>query len=179
MILYFYITKKLHFCGVFGAFCGTRTHNLLITSQLLCQLSQESKLKWRLRRGSNPRPPAWQAGTLTNWATEPYDGGNNRDRTCDPLLVRQMLSQLSYASISHHRSRDDFFIIAYLFQFVKNFFNFFQSFFFQTFVLFRTLTQYITLSCVCQELFSFSFFSTSSRVLVYITTPEMKCQYLF
>ena len=72
MILYFYITKKLHFCGVFGAFCGTRTHNLLITSQLLCQLSQESKLKWRLRRGSNPRPPAWQAGTLTNWATEPY-----------------------------------------------------------------------------------------------------------
>ncbi len=25
------------------------------------------------------------------------DGGNNRARTCDPLLVRQMLSQLSYA----------------------------------------------------------------------------------
>ena len=25
-------------------------------------------------------------------------GGNNRARTCDPLLVRQMLSQLSYAS---------------------------------------------------------------------------------
>ena len=24
-------------------------------------------------------------------------GGNNRDRTCDPLLVRQVLSQLSYA----------------------------------------------------------------------------------
>ena len=56
------------------------------------------KLKWRLRRGSNPRPLAWQASTLTNWATEPHYGGNNRDRTCDPLLVRQMLSQLSYAS---------------------------------------------------------------------------------
>ena len=27
-------------------------------------------------------------------------GGNNRARTYDPLLVRQMLSQLSYASIS-------------------------------------------------------------------------------
>ena len=26
-------------------------------------------------------------------------GGNNRARTCDPLLVRQMLSQLSYAPI--------------------------------------------------------------------------------
>ncbi len=24
-------------------------------------------------------------------------GGRNRDRTCDPLLVRQMLSQLSYS----------------------------------------------------------------------------------
>ena len=31
---------------------------------------------------------------LNYWATY---GGNNRDRTCDPLLVRQMLSQLSYA----------------------------------------------------------------------------------
>ena len=36
-------------------------------------------------------------------------GGNNRARTCDPLLVRQMLSQLSYAPKSvvfpalHHR----------------------------------------------------------------------------
>ena len=27
----------------------------------------------------------------------PRYGGNNRARTCDPLLVRQMLSQLSYA----------------------------------------------------------------------------------
>ena len=30
------------------------------------------KFKWRLRRGSNPRPLAWQASTLTNWATEPH-----------------------------------------------------------------------------------------------------------
>ncbi len=27
------------------------------------------------------------------------NGGHNRDRTCDPLLVRQVLSQLSYAPI--------------------------------------------------------------------------------
>ena len=33
---------------------------------------------------------------LSYWAK--FNGGNNRDRTCDPLLVRQMLSQLSYAS---------------------------------------------------------------------------------
>ena len=44
----------------------TRTVNLLITNQLLCQLSHI---------GIN---------------------GTNRARTYDPLLVRQMLSQLSY-----------------------------------------------------------------------------------
>ena len=33
---------------------------------------------------------------LSHWA---ICGGNNRVRTCDPLLVRQMLSQLSYAPI--------------------------------------------------------------------------------
>ena len=43
----------------------TRTDNLLITNQLLCQLSH--------------------VGT----------DGAYRARTCDPLLVRQMLSQLS------------------------------------------------------------------------------------
>ena len=44
----------------------TRTDNLLITNQLLCQLSHIG-----IRNGSY------------------------RARTCDPLLVRQMLSQLS------------------------------------------------------------------------------------
>ena len=47
----------------------TRTDNLLITNQLLCQLSHI---------GIN---------------------GTNRTRTYDPLLVRQMLSQLSYDPI--------------------------------------------------------------------------------
>ena len=32
-------------------------------------------------------------------------GGNNRARTCDPLLVRQMLSQLSYAP-THYPLKD-------------------------------------------------------------------------
>ena len=32
--------------------------------------------------------------------------GNNRARTCDPLLVRQMLSQLSYAPV-HRPCRGD------------------------------------------------------------------------
>ena len=58
-----------------------------------------SKFKWRPGTGSNRRPLAWQASVLTNWTTRPNNGGNNRARTCDPLLVRQVLSQLSYASI--------------------------------------------------------------------------------
>ena len=33
-------------------------------------------------------------------------GGNNRARTCDPLLVRQMLSQLSYAPTHIRRTCD-------------------------------------------------------------------------
>ena len=48
----------------------TRTVNLLITNQLLCQLSHIGILAFRLN-------------------------GTYRARTCDPLLVRQMLSQLS------------------------------------------------------------------------------------
>jgi hypothetical protein len=57
-----------------GAGDGTRTRDLLITNQLLYQLSYTSLLNCDY-------------------------GGHNRDRTCDPLLVRQMLSQLSYAPI--------------------------------------------------------------------------------
>ena len=50
----------------------TRTDNLLITNQLLCQLSHIGELDSLIKL---------------------Y--GAYRARTCDPLLVRQMLSQLS------------------------------------------------------------------------------------
>ena len=53
-------------------------------------------------------------------------GGNNRARTCDPLLVRQMLSQLSYAPEA--RLFDGLLIIAEQFRFVKGFFIFFFVF---------------------------------------------------
>ena len=53
----------------------TRTVNLLITNQLLCQLSHIGK-----------------------------KSGTYRARTYDPLLVRQMLSQLSYDPIYVSRS---------------------------------------------------------------------------
>ena len=49
------------------------------------------------RRGLEPL-----TSSVTGWHSKPTElpgriGGNNRTRTCDPLLVRQMLSQLSYA----------------------------------------------------------------------------------
>ena len=37
--------------------------------------------RWRSGRDSNPRPPAWQAGILTNWTTGPNCG--DRIWTCD------------------------------------------------------------------------------------------------
>ena len=54
----------------------SRTNNLLITNQLLCQLSH--------------------IGTICIILTS---NGAYRARTYDPLLVRQMLSQLSYDPI--------------------------------------------------------------------------------
>ena len=49
---------------------------------------------------SNHRPPAYQADALTCWAISP-NGGDNRDRTDDPLLAKQVLSQLSYTPIDY------------------------------------------------------------------------------
>ena len=44
----------------------------------------------------------WRANRLHHRAKS--DGGNNRARTCDLLLVRQMLSQLSYAPKLTHKA---------------------------------------------------------------------------
>ena len=83
------------------------------------------QIKWRRRRDSNSRSPAWQAGALnqlryasvlfkvgnkmsksrnmllriTSNSTSYKNGGRNRAWTCDPLLVRQVLSQLSYSPL--------------------------------------------------------------------------------
>ena len=50
-----------------------------------------------IRRGLEPL-----TSSVTGWHSNQLNyravcGGNNRARTCDPLLVRQVLSQLSYA----------------------------------------------------------------------------------
>ena len=59
------------------------------------------------RRGLEPLTSSvtgWHSNQLNYRAIH---GGNNRARTCDPLLVRQMLSQLSYAP--KHVKRKDYY----------------------------------------------------------------------
>ena len=63
---------------------------------------------WCPRSESNQRHADFQSAALpTELQGQTYavanDGGNNRARTCDPLLVRQMLSQLSYAPMGQRQ----------------------------------------------------------------------------
>ena len=53
---------------------------------------------WSGKRDSNSRRLPWQGNALP--LSHSRIGGNNRARTYDPLLVRQMLSQLSYAPVT-------------------------------------------------------------------------------
>ena len=97
---------------------GTRTDNLLITNQLLCQLSHIGKSRFEpfwfsqtvesffnLVDGegfepSKALPTDLQSAPFGHSGIHPYYlNGTNRARTYDPLLVRQVLSQLSYDPI--------------------------------------------------------------------------------
>ena len=60
------------------------------------------RIPWCPRSESNQRHADFQSAALPTELQGHKNavgdfGGNNRARTCDPLLVRQMLSQLSYA----------------------------------------------------------------------------------
>ena len=69
------------------------------------QISEESFLSPQIcfeewaQVDSNHRPHAYQACALTGWAMGPSLGGDEGNRTPDPLLAKQVLSQLSYTPI--------------------------------------------------------------------------------
>ena len=94
--------------------------------------SFRSPLLLATRNGLEPSTSSvtgWRANRLHHRAKY---GGNNRARTCDLLLVRQMLSQLSYAPKSVAfvlRTSETWFIIHIELRFVKHFFSFFSEFF--------------------------------------------------
>ena len=70
---------------------------------------------------------------LTDCTTGPDCGGNNRARTCDPMLVRHVLSQLSYApelSLKKCHASATVVIIHTHHHFVKHYFENFRNFFF-------------------------------------------------
>ena len=52
-------------------------------------------LLWSWRRESNPQPADYKSAALPLSHASMLFGGRYRARTCDPLLVRQVLSQLS------------------------------------------------------------------------------------
>ena len=75
-----------------------------IIKNAFCLLTKDV-FNWSGKRDSNSRRLPWQGNALPLSHSRRracickrfIDGGNNRARTYDPLLVRQMLSQLSYA----------------------------------------------------------------------------------
>ena len=75
-----------------------KLHNWLCSFNI--SLVEFDPLWWWVLMDSNHRPLRYQHSALTNWAKDPiglhqYLGGGWRDRTDDPLLAKQVLSQLS------------------------------------------------------------------------------------
>ena len=74
-----------------------RTHAL--EGRCSIQLSYAPTLFWSGKRDSNSRLSPWQGDALPLNYSRIYNGGNNRTRTCDPLINSQLLYQLSHIPI--------------------------------------------------------------------------------
>ena len=125
-----------------GASGRNRTNDTRIFSPLLYLLSYRGMLS-RFDSAQNTQMRIYLAtpnglepstSSVTGWRANRLHhrarfGGNNRARTCDLLLVRQMLSQLSYAPVLAFGALTSatWFIIHKGCPFVKNFFRFFLN----------------------------------------------------
>ena len=78
---------------------GAESNHRHVDFQSTALPTELPRQKMATRKGLEPSTSSvtgWHSNRLNYRAT--YEiGGNNRARTCAPLLVRQMLSQLSYA----------------------------------------------------------------------------------
>ena len=75
--------------------------NMIINSfKLYINISLLKLATWKGLGPSTSSVTGWHSNQLNYQATSKKYGGRNRARTYDPLLVRQLLSQLSYATIN-------------------------------------------------------------------------------
>ena len=85
--------------SIYGERTGIRTPDTRLRRALLYPAELCTHIYWSGKRDSNSRLQPWQGCALPlNYSRVKnlLNGGTNRARTCDPLLVRQVLSQLSY-----------------------------------------------------------------------------------
>ena len=68
-------------------------------------LPTELRNHWRSGRDSNPRPPPWQGGILTNWTTRPMVAGEGFEPTTFGLWARRATRLLHPAILKKEDKR--------------------------------------------------------------------------
>ena len=97
----FPLLLALHTLNYFVQFsrCGTGLLETRFKHSTLNAWIRSQEKGWWAQVDSNHRPHDYQSCALASWAMGPF-GGDKRDRTVDPLLAKQVLSQLSYTPVS-------------------------------------------------------------------------------
>ena len=164
----------MSYIRIFGASGRNRTIDTGIFSPLLYRLSYRGKMATWM--GLEPTTSA-VTGRRSNQLNYQAIGGNYRARTYDPLLVRQMLSQLSYAPIAFVASlsfvvslSDRYYNTPYRLK-CQHFFEFFSKKLYKSKATryFTTIYSFdfLSLEVLSFEFFSLIIFSRSSLLKIY------------